>query len=329
MKIKILFYGFRHSHINTLYKKVSASDLFEIVDCVEENTPAREAAEKNLGASFSGRPYDEWLCEDIDVVAIGNAYGERGKVIIKALSAGKHIIADKPICTSVKELDEIEKLAGKNNLKIACMLDLRYIFQAIKAKEIIHSGELGEVRNVSFNGQHVIDYAHRPSWYFEKGMHGGTINDLAIHGIDLVRMISGLEFAGTDGARVWNSYAYKHEHFKDSALFMARLSNGAGVIADTSYSAPSQGFSLPTYWEFRFWCEKGLLTFSYTLPDVTVYKEGVSEPVIYKRENVESDYLSEFIDEINSGRNEMTKNILTSTRCALGIQALADSEVSK
>ncbi len=329
MKIKILFYGFRHSHINALYKKVAVSDFFEIVDCIETDALAKEAAEKNLGAKFSGKSYDEWLSADFDAVAIGNAYGERGKAIIKALSAGKHIIADKPICTSIAELDTIRDLAYKNSLKIACMLDLRYIGQSVKASEIIQSGELGEVRNISFNGQHCIDYAHRPSWYFEEGMHGGTINDLAIHGIDLVRMISGLEISDVDGARVWNSYAYKHKDFKDSAIFMARMSNGAGLLADISYSGPSQVFSMPTYWEFRFWCEKGLLTFSYTSGTVSVYKEGHSEPITYNCDKPETDYLQEFIDEIRSNRSIMTENIIRSTECALRIQSIADSEVSK
>ena len=327
MKIKILFYGFRHSHINSLYKKVSACDSFEIVDCIENYSPAREAAEKSLGAKFSGRSYDEWLSGDIDAVAIGNAYGERGSAVIKALSAGKHVIADKPICTDISELNTIRELATKRSLTIACMLDLRYIAQSIRAQEIIKSGELGEVRNIAFNGQHCIDYAHRPSWYFEEGMHGGTINDLAIHGIDLVRMISGLEISSIDAARVWNSYAYKHKDFKDSAIFMARLSNGGGLLADVSYSAPTQVFSMPTYWEFRFWCEKGLLTFSYTDKSVTVYKEGTSEPIKYICDEYKSDYLTEFISETGSGRCAMTENILSSTECALRIQHIADSEV--
>ena len=48
--MKILFYGFRHGHINALYRKVEASPLFEIAGCIEPNEAARAAAETNLGA---------------------------------------------------------------------------------------------------------------------------------------------------------------------------------------------------------------------------------------------------------------------------------------
>lgn len=323
--IKLLFNGFRHGHVNTLYQKASDSDFIRIVGCIEENEVAKKAAESNLGAVFSDTSYDEWLKSDIDAVAIGLAYGDRGKAIIKALRAGKHIIADKPICTSLEELEEIERLSKEKNLKIICMLDLRYLPQTLKAKEILESDRLGEVKNISFNGQHFLDYAHRPSWYFEKGKHGGTVNDLAIHGIDLVRVLTGLEFSKIDAARVWNSYAYKNPDFKDSAIFMARLENGAGVLADTSYSAPVMAFPIPTYWEFRFWCQKGMLTFNYNDKKVTLYEEGTDRPIIFECEKEADGYLCELASEIKGGRR-ITESVIKSTKTALLIQQEADKE---
>ena len=317
--MKLLFNGFRHGHINALYAKAMADERVCVVGCIEENAEAKSAARAKLKVEFSDKSYDEWLASDIDAVAIGMAFGDRGKAIIKALKAKKHVIADKPVCTSLAELEEIRRLAKENGLTVACMLDLRYLPQALKAKEILNSCILGEVKNVAFNGQHYLDYAHRPSWYFEDGKHGGTINDLAIHGIDLVRMLTGLEFAKTDAARVWNSYAFKTKNFKDAALFMARLENGAGVLADVSYSAPSQAFKMPSYWEFRFWCEKGMLSFNYVDNKVTLYKEGETQAEVFEGVTDCGDYLDEFINGTSD-----TENVLNSTETALLIQKDAD-----
>lgn len=326
MKLKILFNGFRHGHINGLYKKAVASELVDVVGCIEQNTEAREAAEKKLGAAFSDMSYDAWLKTDIDAVAVGGAYGERGAVIIKALEAGKHVIADKPICTSLDELQEIERLAAEKNLKVACMLDLRYQAQTVKACEILDSGMLGDVKNISFNGQHYMDYGSRPAWYFEDGMHGGTLNDLAIHGVDLVRMMTHKEFSKIDAARVWNGYACHHPYFKDCALFMARLEGDVGVMADVSYSAPRQAFSLPSYWEFRVWCERGMLCFNRPNAQVTVYKDGEAEPIRYTDLSEAGDYLTDFVDEIRKDKHGMTENIIASTRFALMLQQEAEKE---
>ncbi|MBQ9115480.1 MAG: Gfo/Idh/MocA family oxidoreductase, partial [Clostridia bacterium] len=93
---KIVFNGFRHGHIDGLYKAVTACEELEIVGCYEPDAKARESAEARLGVTMSGDGYVDML-EAADIVAIGGKYGERGVAVIEALSAGKHVIADKPI----------------------------------------------------------------------------------------------------------------------------------------------------------------------------------------------------------------------------------------
>ena len=133
--MKLLFNGFRHGHINALYAKAVTDRRISVVGCIEENAEAKSAAQTSLGIEFSEKSYDEWLASDIDAVAIGMAYGDRGKAIIKALKANKHVIADKPICTSLEELDTIEKLAKEKGLYVSCMYTMRFDDITASAKE--------------------------------------------------------------------------------------------------------------------------------------------------------------------------------------------------
>jgi predicted dehydrogenase len=324
--LKILFAGFRHRHIWDLYKKAVNKKDIQIIACVEPDAQARAIAEQTLGAKFDNRGYDYWLEQDIDIVAIGSRYGERGGMIIKALNAKKHIISDKPICITKEELEQISELSQKRNLKIGCMFDLRYLPSTLAAKQVLRDGLLGEVRNISFFGQHCIDYANRPSWYFEKGMHGGTINDLAIHGLDLVSELTGLTVAKTHAARTWNAYAYKNPDFKDCAIFMSELNNGAGLLADISYSAPSQVFSMPTYWDFKIWCEKGLLTFNAVDETAYIYQEGHTGVQKIVGPKPQTDYIDDIALEIKNNTDTFTKSVLKATRQALDIQELANGK---
>ena len=50
----------------------------------------------------------------------------------------------------------------------------------------------------------------------------------------------------------------------------------------------------------NFWCEKGLMKFSYTDSRVTVFKEGIKEPLIYDGTEPEEDYLTVLFKEIKS-----------------------------
>lgn len=321
--MKILFYGFRHGHIEGLYHRAKQNPRVEIVACVEENDEARAGAQTRLGVQFDTQSYETWLQSDIDIVAIGGCYGNRGKAIIQALQAGKHVIADKPICTSLEEYEEIAKLANEKRLKIACMFDLRYMPSARTAKAVFESGELGEVRNVSFTGQHELNYENRPKWYFEKGMHGGTLNDLAIHGVDLITHLTGLRMSEVNAARCWNAYATKAKDFKDCATYMATLDNGAGVLADVSYSAPSLVYGSDIYWNFKFWCEHGLVTFGWKNPAVTIYKTGATEPMVLDGIQDEKNYLDDLLDEIETDGNAMTDSVLCATHQTLVLQSKA------
>jgi predicted dehydrogenase len=242
------------------------------------------------------------------------------------LQAGKHVISDKPICTKRSELEEIQKLTQEKGVKVMCMLDLRYQISTKTVQNLLSSGEFGEVKNISFTGQHCIDYAHRPAWYFEDGMHGGTINDLAIHGMDLVLYLTDLKLKKIHAARCWNSYAYKNPKFKDCAMFMAELENGAGLIADVSYSAPSQVFSMPTYWDFKLWCEKGLIHFNATKAQVIIYKDGEGQPIVLSEEMPVGDYLTDLMNEIKTNKTQKTDSVLMATSQTLSLQEYADQQ---
>ena len=189
--MKIGFAGFRHDHIYVLYEQAKAHNEYEIVAACEENIEAREKAAKK-GVALSHAIYEEFLRDkEVEVVAIGACYGDRGRMAIEALKAGKHVICDKPLCTTIGELDEIEHLAKEKGLFVSCMYTMRFEGKIAAVKELIDSGKLGKVHNVYFGGQHPLQYGRRPAWYYEPGKHGGVVNDIAIHGIDVLTLLWG------------------------------------------------------------------------------------------------------------------------------------------
>ncbi|MDD6176052.1 MAG: Gfo/Idh/MocA family oxidoreductase [Firmicutes bacterium] len=320
--MNLAFAGFRHSHIFALYRMALKNPDVNIVGCFEADDPARMQAEEALGAKFQYASYEEILNSDeIDAIAIGDYYQKRGSMIIEALKHGKHVICDKPLCTELSELEQIQKLSSENQLKVSCMLDLRYLAAAKKARELIREGAIGTIGIVSFTGQHFLDCGHRPKWYFEDGKHGGTINDIGIHGIDLVRFITGKNLSTVTAAKVWNRFATSEPGFKDCGQFMVDMEE-ISVIGDVSYAAPNYDGILPTYWSFYFWGTTGMLHFN--LKDSrTLLFYNKTEQRISCPEN-KSDYLSDFISEIQGKPTDLrTEDILESAAQTLRIQEAA------
>ncbi len=330
--MKIAFAGFRHGHIFVLYEMAKNHDNFEIVGAFEENDDARKTAEKN-GVTFNYSTYRSLLDDkSVEVVAIGSAYGDRGQMAIEALKSGKHVICDKPLCTSLEELDEIEKLSKEKGLTVSCMFTMRFDKKIVSVKKLIDSGKLGKINNVYFGGQHPLQYGRRPSWYFEKGKHGGVINDIAIHGIDTLSFLFGGKTQKINGSRCWNAYAKEEPNFLDSAQFMLTLDNGAGVVADVSYAIPDGiEFKLPYYWQYFIWGTEGMIGFSLSEKQFKVggeeqpafyYVKGVADPI--PLEEVDADnYLTDFLRVVNGEENQVLpmSEVLSSTRQTLEIQA--------
>ncbi|MBR5156795.1 MAG: Gfo/Idh/MocA family oxidoreductase [Clostridia bacterium] len=321
--MNIAFAGFRHGHILSLYFKAIDSDEVSIKGCFEENDKEREKMADAYKIDFNYQTYEEILSDDsIDIVAIGDYFAKRGKMSIEALKRGKHVICDKPICTSLDELSEIEKLSAEKNLKVGCMLDLRYMAQTEKVKELILQGEIGEIVNIAFTGQHCLDYGNRAAWYFEEGKHGGTINDIAIHGVDLVRYLTGKDFTKVNCAKAWNAFATKEPDFKDCGQFMAEMED-ISVMADVSYAAPKCNKTLPTYWDFYLWGKNGMINFKCAEKVIHLYNNG--EEKIIECEGGVSKYLDDFVAEIKGdGKCFDTTETLKSQRQVLMIQQEAD-----
>ena len=328
--IRIAFIGFRHVHIYSLLDSCKQSGKFEVVGLCEEDPVAREEIKKNKLVDLTHDNYLKMLDEvECDAIACGDYYGKRGSIIIEALRRGKHVLTDKPVCTRQSELDEIEKLVNANNLKIGCMLGSRFNGRYIKARELIQSGAIGEIHAVNVGGQHPLNYGSRPSWYFEEDKHGGTINDIAIHAVDFVPWITGLEFSESVAALSWNAFLKDIPHFHDAGQFIARMNNNCGFICDVSYFMPdSFAYCYELYWRTTFFGRDGIIETSAIAPKVRLAKNGDKEEELLDPEpTIKAGYIYSFYDELKGLEAKMTTaDIIKATRISLKIQDAAYSE---
>lgn len=328
--MKLAFVGFRHPHMYLLYQHARSLPEIEIVATCEEDAATRALLASRGDIPISHHTLAEMLDEvACDAVAVGDYYARRGELVLQLLARGKHVIADKPICTSLTELTEIRRQVAATGLKIGCMLDMRDAPQVIGLRQQIRAGLIGEVHAIGFGGQHPLLLGARSRWYFEPGKHGGTLNDIAIHAIDALPWITGLRFATLHAARTWNALATDYPHFHDAAQVMLSMDNGCGVLGDVSYFMPdSMGYSLPLYWRLTFWGGKGVLESSLTADHLLVALNGETQPRrLPLSAGTPAGYLQAFLADI-AGTSPpdalTTQSVLDAASIALTIQQVAD-----
>lgn len=256
MSVRMAFVGFRHGHITSIYQQAQECEYVDIVGAVEEDPDHRADFAEPAGIELTHETMDDLINDvECDIIATGDYYAKRGQIAIDALEAGKHVLADKPMCTSREQLDRIESLCDANELEIMIALTMRYNPGNRWMAQVVQDGGIGDFSTGIIIGLHPLAHGTRPDWYFEEGKQGGTINDLFIHGTDTVRWATGLEFEKVIAAEAWNARAEWAPFFQDSAQVVYEMDNAAKVMADVSYLTPEAAGWGP--WEFFLWGTEG------------------------------------------------------------------------
>ena len=329
--VRIAFIGFRHAHIHSLYERALETPGVRVAGACEEHDETRgELARSPIEITHheADRLLDEVEC---DAVAVGDVYSLRGQRLIAALDRGRHVIADKPLCTRFEELERIRGLAAAGGLEVGCMLTMRDSAGLRAARALIREGTVGEVHAVQFGGQHPLMPGTRPAWYFEPGRHGGTINDIGIHAIDGIPFATGLRFTRLEAARCWNAFVPATPHFHDGAQMLLAMDNGCGVVGDVSYFAPDgPGYALPYYWRMTFWGREGVLEIAANDDHLELAPaQGSQVERRPLRPGNSGGYLEAFLKGIRGEPRQegelTTEQVVASSGMALRVQAAADA----
>ena len=85
---------------------------------------------------------------EVDAVVIATPAGTHFQLARMALEAGKHVFVEKPLATSVAEVDELARIAGQRQRVVMVGHTFIYNSAVRYVKTLIDSGELGEIRYI-------------------------------------------------------------------------------------------------------------------------------------------------------------------------------------
>ena len=125
---------------------------------------------------------------EVDIVCICNESGLHGATITKVAKAGKNILCEKPLETTVDKINKIERVLESSNIKLGCVFQNRENPEYIKLKNYLDSGALGKVLlcQATIHWYRPPNY-YKNSWRGTLSMDGGAaLINQGIHTVDLI-----------------------------------------------------------------------------------------------------------------------------------------------
>jgi predicted dehydrogenase len=171
----------------------------ESVEVVALADPHIEPAQL-LGAGFGiptvASDYRSILGDmDVDAVHICTPNSQHYSIAREALEAGKHVVCEKPLATSVQEAQELVALAAQKGVRNCVCHNLRYYPMVQQLRRMREAGELGEI--LSLQGAYSQDwllYDTDWNWRIDAKVGGPSraMADIGSHWFDMAEHVTGL-----------------------------------------------------------------------------------------------------------------------------------------
>ena len=135
-----------------LARNFAALEGCRLTWCCDSSEESRSRWERSLpGTRFTGDLADLLADEELDAVVVATDVPSHAALAIRALSAGKHCFVEKPLARSTAEAAEVVAAADAAGRTLMVGHLLEYHPGIAKLKEIVASGELGDVFYVYSN----------------------------------------------------------------------------------------------------------------------------------------------------------------------------------
>lgn len=209
------------------------------------------------------KKHEDLLHSDLDAVAIATPVWTHYPLAKTFLEAGKHVFVEKPITRSSQECKELIEIARERDLVLMVGHTFEYTAAVNKIKEIVSSGELGDILYVN-------------STRVNLGLFQQDINviwDLAPHDISIISYVLGKEPISVNAQGV----SHFKEGIEDVAMTTLRFENNTIAYIRNSWIDPNKVRSM------IFVGSKKMLVYDDTSPNekIKIYDKGVEEPSYY------------------------------------------------
>ncbi|WP_028547290.1 Gfo/Idh/MocA family protein [Paenibacillus sp. UNC451MF] len=230
VKVRIGMISFAHSHGRSYFRELVSMPDVEIVGISDENKERIQPLLDSHGIAYFEDYHDLLRLEEMDAVVICSENVHHARLTIDAAQAGKHVICEKPLGTTVQDMKAMILACEENGVRLMTAFPCRYLPAVVEAKEAVDRGDIGEI--IAIKG---TNRGSMPgSWFVDPALSGGgAVLDHTVHVMDLMRW-----FLGSEPAQVYAEMGtlFHDLPVEDSGMVHVTFASGVIAVLDTSWS---------------------------------------------------------------------------------------------
>ena len=188
------------------------------------------------------REYDDHaalLADDaVDAVVIASPNHTHAAVLQEVFASGKHVLCEKPLCTTVEDAKRIVGQAEKHPGVFWVAMEYRYMAPIARLVEEVRAGTVGTLRMVAIREHRYPFLPKVGDWNRFSRNTGGTFVEKCCHFFDLMRLITGSDpvrvyaSAGMDVNHLDEVYEGERADILDNGFVTVDFASGARGLLD-------------------------------------------------------------------------------------------------
>lgn len=230
--VRVAMLSFAHMHAASYAAALTQMPGAEIVVIADEDETRGKAMTERFGGEWFSDYREAVKRDDIDAVIVCSENVRHKEMTIAAAEAGKHVLCEKPLATTVEDAQAMIDACKQHGVKLMTAFPVRFNAAIAGLRDAIRGGMVGETLTIAARNPGT----NPGGWFVDASLSGGgAIIDHTVHVVDVLRWIYDAEVTEVY-AESGNRLAGNESD--DTGLLMFRMSNGVPVSLDTSWSRP-------------------------------------------------------------------------------------------
>ncbi len=178
-----------HGHANVYCQVMRGFDDVDLIATWDDNVERGRQAAQNFGLEYRPKADDVIQDPQVEAVIVTMETNRHAEFIEWAAAAGKHILCQKPLATTLADCDRIIEAVRRHGVKFSMAFQMRHDPVNQKIKELLDAGVVGRVAVV--RRRHAINVLLNPNfvngpsrWHMDPIANVGMFFDDAVHAAD-------------------------------------------------------------------------------------------------------------------------------------------------